>query len=103
MALTPDMKFALAAVLLVVALAAVFAVRAAVRGGDRFDRVEDQGGSRLLGTSAMGLGYWSLQPVARLFVIMRVDPDRISWTSLVFGAAAGAFLAVGHFGYATVC
>jgi CDP-diacylglycerol---glycerol-3-phosphate 3-phosphatidyltransferase len=103
MVLTPDMKFALAAVFFVVALAAVYAVRVAVRGRDRFDRVEHQGGSRLLGKSAMGLGYWSLQPIARLLVAMRVDPDRISWTSLVFGAAGGACLAVGHFGYATVC
>jgi phosphatidylglycerophosphate synthase len=103
MVLTPDMKFALAAVLLVVALAAVYAVRVAVRGRDRFDRVEHQGGSRLLGKSAMGLGYWSLQPIARLLVAMRVDANQISWTSLVFGAVAGAFLAVGHFGYATVC
>ena len=103
MILTPDMKFALAAVLLVVALAAAYAVRVAVRGRDRFERIEHQGASRLLGKSAMGLCYWSLQPIARLLVAMRVDPDWISWTSLVFGAAAGVFLAVGHFGYATVC
>jgi len=103
MVVTPDLKWALAAALLVLALAAVYAVRVAVRGRDRFERVEHQGGSRLLGKSAMGLGYWSLQPVARLFVYFGVDADRISWTSLVFGLAAGAFLSVGHFGYATVC
>ena len=98
MVITPDTKFALAAVFLVVALAAAYAVRVVVRGRDRFERVEHQGGSRLLGKSAMGLGYWSLQPIARLLVAMRVDPDQISWKSLVFGAAAGDFLAVGHFG-----
>ncbi|HTM08690.1 MAG TPA: CDP-alcohol phosphatidyltransferase family protein [Verrucomicrobiae bacterium] len=102
MAFTSDVKFALAAVLFAVVVVAAYALRVALKGRARFDRIERQGGSRLLSKPTMEAGYWGLQPAARLLIRIGVDADQISWTSLALGFAAGACLTVGHFGYATV-
>ena len=102
MALTSDVKFALAAVLFAAAVVVAYALRVALKGRARFERIERQGGSRLLNKPTMEAGYWGLQPAARLLVRIGVDADQVSWTSLGLGFAAGACLTVGHFGYATV-
>jgi phosphatidylglycerophosphate synthase len=102
MALTSDVKFALATVLFVAAWALAYAVRVVLKGHARFERLDRQGSSRLLRKSTMELCYWGIQPVARLSVRLGIDADQISWASLVLGLAAGACLSIGHFGYATV-
>ncbi|HEX7229008.1 MAG TPA: CDP-alcohol phosphatidyltransferase family protein, partial [Candidatus Binatia bacterium] len=52
---------------------------------------------------AMEIGYWILSPVARALVSLRVSPNQVSWLSFGFGALAGVFLALGHFGFGAIC
>lgn len=73
-----------------------------IKGPAKFSRVDQQGGSALLGKGLMEGAYWSLQPVARLLIFFRVSPNQISWTSFLLGFLAGAALVFGHFGTAAV-
>jgi len=50
----------------------------------------------------MELGYWILQPVAGLLVSLGITPNKVSWASLGFGFLAGAYLAMGHFGFGAI-
>ncbi len=79
-----------------------YTVRSLVKGRIQFDRVNRQGGSVLLGKSLMEMAYWSLQPIARFLISVRVTPNQISWTSLVLGGIAGVALAYGYFGFAAL-
>jgi CDP-diacylglycerol--glycerol-3-phosphate 3-phosphatidyltransferase len=63
-------------------------------------RVEDDGGSRLLGKPAMRAVYWFLAPVAQALVKAGVPANAVTLTSVVFALLAGALFAVGHFGLA---
>jgi phosphatidylglycerophosphate synthase len=83
----------------VAVLSLVYAVRLLVKGRAQFARVDKQGGSALLSKGIMEMAYWWLQPLARALVIMRITPNMISWSSLVFGLFAGISLAFGHFGF----
>ncbi len=76
--------------------------RVLLKGRARFERVDRQGGSALLGKALMEMGYWGLQPVARLLVAVGVSANLVSATSLVFGLISGVCLAFGHFGSAAV-
>jgi phosphatidylglycerophosphate synthase len=77
-----------------------YAVRVLVKGQAHFARVDQQGGSSLLGKSLMEMAYWVFQPMARLLIFCHVTPNQISWGSLVFGFLAGCCLVFGHFGFA---
>lgn len=74
-----------------------------VKGRAHFDRIDRQGGSRLLSKAAMEIGYWILSPVARALASLHVSPNQVSWISFGFGALAGLFLARGHFGFGAIC
>jgi CDP-diacylglycerol--glycerol-3-phosphate 3-phosphatidyltransferase len=100
--MTSELKYTLGSVLFILLLAATYGLRLAVKGRVHFDRVERQGGSRFLSKRAMEFGYWSLEPVARLLVLMRVSPNTVSWASLGFGFLAGSCLAMGHFGFGAI-
>ena len=76
--------------------------RVSRKGRARFERIEQQGGTRLLGKSLMEMGYWALQPVARLMILLKMSPNMISIVSLVLGLVAGVFAAGGSFGAAAV-
>ena len=89
--------------LAVALLASAYGVRLAVKGRARFDRIDRQGGSRLLSKGAMELGHWILEPVSRFFVFLRITPNSVSWASLGFGFVAGVCLALGHFGFGAIC
>jgi phosphatidylglycerophosphate synthase len=102
MTITSELRYTLLSALVIALLAAVYGVRVAVKGRAHFDRIDRQGGSRLLTKGTMELGYWILQPVARLLVFLRIGPNALSWASLAFGILAGACLAVGHFGFGAV-
>jgi phosphatidylglycerophosphate synthase len=100
--LTVELRYTLLSALVIALLAAAYGVRVFVKGRAHFDRIDRQGGSRLLTKGTMELGYWILQPVARLLVLLRIRPNLVSWSSLAFGLAAGACLALGHFGFGAV-
>jgi len=75
-----------------------YLIRARVRGRVRFERVERERGSFLLGRGVMEAGYWAMQPLSRALIRLGVSPDTISWCSLVLGLISGIRLAEGHFG-----
>src|ERR1043166_3180611 len=99
---TSELRYILATALIVLLLAVAYGLRVAVKGRPHFDRIDRQGGSRLLSKGAMELGYWILEPVARLLVLMRITPDSVSWASLGLGFVSGACLAFGHFGFGAI-
>lgn len=101
--MTSELKYTLGSALIIVLVSVAYGVRLAVKGRAHFDRIDRQGGTLLLTKGSMELGYWMLQPVARLFVFLRVSPNAVSWASLGLGFLAGACLAVGHFGYGAIC
>jgi CDP-diacylglycerol--glycerol-3-phosphate 3-phosphatidyltransferase len=90
----------LAACALVFLCAGVVAVRALARGRTDFPRVEQQGGSVILGSGLMHTGYWLLQPAVRLCAGAGLSPAALSWLSLVPAAFAGVAVARGHWGFA---
>ena len=94
-----EFKLTLAAILIVLLLTAAYGLRLARKGRAHFDRVDVQGGSRLLGKGTMEFAHWALEPVARLLVSVRITANQVSWTSLASGFLAGAALAFGHFGF----
>ncbi len=101
--MTSELKYTLGLVAIIALVALAYGVRLAIKGQAHFDRIDRQGGSLLLTKGSMELGYWMLQPVAKLAIWLRVSPNAISWASLGLGFLAGGCLAVGHFGYAAIC
>ena len=101
--MNPELKYTLAVALVVLFLVTTYGVRVLVKGRARFDRIDRQGGSRLLSKGAMEIAYWILSPLARSLVSLRVSPNQVSWLSFGFGASAGVFLALGHFGFGAIC
>jgi phosphatidylglycerophosphate synthase len=97
--MTFDVVYTLAMVGLVVLIGVAYSLRVWIKGRAQYNRVDKQGGSALLAKSLMEGAYWSLQPIGRLLVALRVTPNQISWASLAFSVLAGACLAVGHFGF----
>jgi phosphatidylglycerophosphate synthase len=101
--ITPaEVKSILVAALIVLLLAAAYGLRVAKKGRAHFDRIDRQGGSRLLNKGTMELTHWVLEPVAKFLVSMRITPNQVSWASLSFGLLAGACLALGHFGFGAI-
>ncbi len=92
--------FVLLAILALVGVA--YSVKLILKGRTQYDRVNRQGGSVLMGRGMMEIGYWALQPIAKLLVFLHVTPNQISWASLVFGGISGTALAYGYFGFAAL-
>lgn len=79
-------------------LAIGYGVRVAKKGRPRFDRIEQQGGTKFLGKSLMEMGYWGLQPIGKLMIKLGISPNAISVVSLFLGLVAGICVAYGNFG-----
>lgn len=69
-------------------------------GYQSFERIEQQGGSRLVSKSIMEMGYWWFQPMGEYLIRRNFTPNQISWTSLGCGFIAGLYLCFGLFGFA---
>ncbi|HAR43285.1 MAG TPA: hypothetical protein DCS07_11765 [Bdellovibrionales bacterium] len=80
-------------------LIVAYTARILIKGRAHYDRVDKQGGSKFLSKGVMEMGYWAMQPLAKLLVFFQVKPDQISWASIVFGFLAGLCLVFGHFGF----
>jgi len=101
--MTTELKYTLVAATIVILLSAVYGVRVLIKGRARFERIDRQGGSLLLGKGAMEIGYWFLTPIAKFLVALGATANQVSWLSLGFGFLAGVFLATGHFGFGAIC
>jgi CDP-diacylglycerol--glycerol-3-phosphate 3-phosphatidyltransferase len=75
-----------------------FAVKSAIGGRPRTERVIRQGGTILLNEYLMEYGLWLFRPITRACVRMNLHPDVLSWTSLALQLAASVGIATGHFG-----
>lgn len=83
-------------------LALGYGLRVLREGAARYDRVERDGGSAVLGRSVMAMGYWALQPVGRALVRARVPPGAVTAGGIVLGVIAGVAAATGHLGVAAL-
>src|SRR5215470_20223605 len=84
-------------------LAAIaYAVRVAMRGVARSERVGRIGGTALVGQEVMDWTYWAVEPIVRGLAAMGVTPNGLTWSALVFGFGAGVALAFGQLGLATL-
>jgi phosphatidylglycerophosphate synthase len=97
-----DLGCSLALLALTVVAAILYAARVARSGRAKSSRVDREGSSALLGKTPMEATYWAIGPVVRACVALGIGPNAITFASLVLGAAAGAALAIGHFGIAAV-
>lgn len=95
-----DLGISLALLLVAIATLIAYAARVALRGAARYERVERDRGSALLGTGPMNMGYWALTPVGEGCIRLGITANAITWASLALGASAGAALALGHYGLA---
>jgi CDP-diacylglycerol---glycerol-3-phosphate 3-phosphatidyltransferase len=64
----------------------------------RFERLEREGASPLLGRRWMELGYWALQPIGRFLAERRFTANSVTWASFGFALLAGVAMASGWFG-----
>lgn len=82
---------------LLILLGFAYLVRVMIAGRAKYERVEKQG-SALLSKTLMEMTYWSMQPVTRFLIRLRVTPNQITWASLALAVAAATQLAQGFFG-----
>ena len=75
-----------------------FAVKTAIAGRPRTERVTRQGGTILLGEYLMEYGLWLFRPITRACIRLNLHPDVLSWTSLGLQLAAAGAIAIGNFG-----
>lgn len=88
-------------ILLLLALAGVaFAVVSLKNGRRRFERVEREGQSALLGKNAMELAHFTLEPIGRACARAGISANAITFVSLVLGVATGVAIATAHYGVA---
>lgn len=83
-------------------LIVLYLFRVRLKGRTFYDRVEKQGGSPLLSKSIMEMGYWAIQPFARVAIHWNISANAISFAAVFFGALCGVALGLGHFGIAAV-
>jgi CDP-diacylglycerol--glycerol-3-phosphate 3-phosphatidyltransferase len=98
----PDVYFCYATCALWVIALTLYGVRIAARGAFHSERVSKIGGTALVGRGIMDATYWAIEPVVRGLVALGVTPNGMTWSALAFGLGAGAALAVGWFGLATL-
>lgn len=80
----------------------LYGVRIALRGVFQSERVSKIGGSVMVGRGIMDATYWAIDPVVRGLAALGITPNILTWSALVLGLGAGAALAVGWFGLATL-
>jgi phosphatidylglycerophosphate synthase len=98
----PDIYFCYATGALWILALTLYGVRIASRGVFHSDRVSKIGGTALVGRGLMDATYWAIEPVVRGLAAIGVTPNGLTWSALVLGLGAGAALAFGWFGLATL-
>jgi CDP-diacylglycerol--glycerol-3-phosphate 3-phosphatidyltransferase len=97
-----DLACAVAIVSLVAVVGVIYGGRWLLRGRVRFRRVEQDGGSALLGKGVMDAGYWSLQPIGRALVALGIPANAVTGASLAFGVGAGVAVGLGRLGLGAI-
>lgn len=91
-----DLLFSVALFAAASLVAGAYAARA-TRLGRAPDAGLHPGGGRV-GTRALEVSAWALQPLSHALARAGVHPNAISWSSLALGAGAGTAIGFGHFG-----
>jgi CDP-diacylglycerol--glycerol-3-phosphate 3-phosphatidyltransferase len=86
----------------IVFITVAYAVRVAMRGVARSERVGRIGGTALVGQGVMEGTYWAVTPIVRGLVALGISANGLTWSALVLGIAAGVALAFGWLGLATL-
>jgi len=97
-----DLFGAIFLVACLVGTVSAYGIRARLRGRARFERIESQQGSALLGKWLLEAVYWSLQPLGGYLHQAGVSANQVTWASLLLAAAAGVSFALGKFGIGTL-
>jgi CDP-diacylglycerol--glycerol-3-phosphate 3-phosphatidyltransferase len=93
-----DVACSLSIIALFALIVLAYAVRLSIQGRARFERVDREGKSALIGKGAMEMLYWSAQPIGDVCVRLGITANAITWGSLLVAALAGAAVAMGHLG-----
>lgn len=97
-----DVYFAYFMLALTVTAGLAYAVRLAVRGAARSERVDRIGGTALVGQDVMNWTYWAVDPIVKGCVALGITANGATWIALVLGLGAGVAVALGMFGLATL-
>jgi len=81
-------------------ISAAYLVWSRLHGKARFQRVDQDGGSAMLGTGTMAGAYWMLEPIARRVVALGITANGVTMIALGLALLGGVALAFGHFGIA---
>jgi CDP-diacylglycerol--glycerol-3-phosphate 3-phosphatidyltransferase len=98
----PDIYFCYATVAIWAVAMALYGIRIAARGVFHSERVSKIGGTAMVGRGLMDATYWAIEPLVRGLVALGVTPNGLTWSALILGLGAGAALAFGWFGLATL-
>jgi len=98
----PDVYFCYVTGGLWVVALTLYGLRIASRGVFHSERVSKIGGTAMVGRGIMDATYWAIEPVVRGLAALGVTPNGLTWSALVLGFGAGAALAFGWFGLATM-
>ena len=89
----------LAVFVLMLSLGLIYFLRGLAGGGfKRYERVDRQGGSALLGKGVMNFAVWCVEPLVRLLQRCSITPNQVTFVSLLLGLLAAVSIAFGHFG-----
>jgi CDP-diacylglycerol--glycerol-3-phosphate 3-phosphatidyltransferase len=97
-----DLACSLALLMMTLVVATAYVGRVSRKGPARHARIERAGASPLLGKGMMEMGYWAMQPAARILMTLGVSANAVTWTSLALAGAAGLAFATGHLGLAAL-
>ena len=98
----PDVYFCYATGALWAVALTFYGIRIASRGVFHSDRVTKIGGTAMFGRGLMDATYWAIEPLVRGLSALGITPNGLTWSALVLGLGAGAALAFGWFGLATL-
>jgi len=79
-----------------------YAVRVAMRGVARSERVSRIGGTVMVGQEIMDWTYWSIEPIVRGLAALGVTANGLTWAALILGLGAGVALGFDMFGLAAL-
>ena len=96
-----DVYFAYFMLALTAMAGVLYAVRLAVRGAARSERVSRIGGTALIGQEDMDWTYWAVEPIVKGCVTLGITANGATWIALVLGLGAGFAIGFGQYGLAS--
>jgi phosphatidylglycerophosphate synthase len=95
-----DVYFAYFMLALTATAGLLYAVRLALRGAARSERVSRIGGTALVGQGAMDWTYWAVEPIVKGCIALGITANGATWIALVLGLGAGVAMGFAMYGLA---